>query len=329
MYGIDIKEDELLVRGSGILDMLLLDQTTGENIIWATDDYAKRGEGFRFHDKITIERVTGSNSKLIQPRVVKTRKDQLDRTKNMAEVFTPSWVCNSMTNLFDKTWFGRVNVFNVENPAMQTWTPTTEHVAFPEGKTWKDYVSMNYLEFTCGEAPFLVSRYDTVSGEMIPIERRIGVLDRKLRIVNENVHTDEEWLLWTQMAFKATYGYEWQGDNLLLARESLLATFADYYENRFKAEPPVRDLAFIAYIISWNLWQMDGLKCVIPRSCHEETIVKNGLFESETEIRPCQGCERHDYHRHNGIYSLIRSWAPTDKLYSKEGETGKFVDTRK
>ena len=39
-YGIDIKEDELLAMGGGILDTLLIDRTTGENIIWATDDYA-------------------------------------------------------------------------------------------------------------------------------------------------------------------------------------------------------------------------------------------------------------------------------------------------
>lgn len=329
MYGIDIKEDYLLGLGNDILETLLRDHTTDDNIIWATDDYADKGEGFSFQDHISIDCVTGANGNLVQPRVIKARKDQIGRTKNMAEVFTPSWVCNSMTNLFDKTWFGRENVFNVEDPTMQTWTPTTEHIQFPVGKTWQDYVSMNYLEFTCGEAPFLVSRYDTVSGEVIPVEKRIGVLDRKMRILNENTQSDEEWLLWTQIAFKATYGYEWQGDNLLLARESMLASFADYYEARFKTEPPIKDLAFISYIISWNLWQMDGLKCVIPRSCHEEIRVSNEIFENKTEVRPCQGCEKHDYHRHNGIYCLIRNWALTDKLYCVEGETCRFVDSRK
>lgn len=44
MRGIDIKEEELLAMGGGILDALLLDRTTGENIIWATDDYASMGE---------------------------------------------------------------------------------------------------------------------------------------------------------------------------------------------------------------------------------------------------------------------------------------------
>ena len=44
MHGIDIKENELLAMGGGILDALLLDRTTGENIIWATGDYASMGE---------------------------------------------------------------------------------------------------------------------------------------------------------------------------------------------------------------------------------------------------------------------------------------------
>lgn len=67
------------------------------------------------------------------------------------------------------------------------------------------------LEITCGEAPFLVSRYDVETGEAIPVPERIGLLDRKLRVVNENVQTEEEWLKWAFREFWATYGYEFQG----------------------------------------------------------------------------------------------------------------------
>ena len=57
------------------------------------------------------------------------------------------------------------------------------------------------LEIACGEAPYLVSRYDMSTGELIvPPYRRIGILDRKLRIVDENTDTKEEWLKW---AFRA------------------------------------------------------------------------------------------------------------------------------
>jgi len=325
-YGIDIKEDDLLAMGGGILDTLLIDRTTGENIIWATDDYAALGDAYSFFKHITPELITGDNRNVIQPRVIKARNEQKVRTKKMAEVFTPSWVCNTMANLLDKAWFGRDDVFNVPDPVHHTWTPTTGPMTFPEGKTWKDYVRANYLEFTCGEAPFLTSRYDTTTGELIPLERRIGIIDRKLRIVNENAASDVEWLIWTQAAFKATYGYEWQGDNLLLARESMFVTFIDYYQARFDTFPPLDILHFIAYVISWNLWQMDGLKYVVPRSCHEETIVKANLFEDEVEHHPCEGCTKNDVNKHNGIYSLIRSWAPVEKMNCDEGETGRFVE---
>ena len=42
------------------------------------------------------------------------------------------------------------------------------------------------LEMTCGEAPYLVSLYDTTSGERIPTRQRIGLLDRKLRVVKSD-----------------------------------------------------------------------------------------------------------------------------------------------
>ena len=44
-FGIDIQEDEILSWGHEILENLLADHTTGENIIWATDDYSARGDG--------------------------------------------------------------------------------------------------------------------------------------------------------------------------------------------------------------------------------------------------------------------------------------------
>ena len=40
-----------------------------------------------------------------------------------------------------------------------------------KNKSWKDYISNRVLEITCGEAPYLVSRYDTVTGKMIDIEK--------------------------------------------------------------------------------------------------------------------------------------------------------------
>ena len=49
------------------------------------------------------------------------------------------------------------------------------------------------------------------TGEAIPIKDRIGILDRKLRIINENTDNEGEWLKWTIRAFQSVYGYEYQG----------------------------------------------------------------------------------------------------------------------
>lgn len=260
---IDINETEVLKQYPEVLEMLLKDHTTQQNIYWATDSYADRGEGYQFKDAIIADSITGDNGMIIRPRSVKSKDEQTKRSKDMAEVFTPSWVCNAQNNLIDDAWFGKQGVFNAESPE-HTWKATTGKIEFPEGKTWKDYVRDTRLEITCGEAPYLVSRYDTVSGMPIELAERIGLLDRKLRVVSENTETTGEFLDWCQGAYKNTYGYEWQGDNLLLAREALLFTFLDYYRAKFGEEPLLKSIQYIAYIISWNVWQMDGLKFCPP-----------------------------------------------------------------
>lgn len=260
---IDINETEVLKQYPEVLEMLLKDHTTQQNIYWATDSYADRGEGYQFKDAIIADSITGDNGMIIRPRSVKSKDEQTKRSKDMAEVFTPSWVCNAQNNLIDDAWFGKQGVFNAESPE-HTWKATTGKIEFPEGKTWKDYVRDTRLEITCGEAPYLVSRYDTVSGMPIELAERIGLLDRKLRVVSENTETTGEFLDWCQEAYKNTYGYEWQGDNLLLAREALLFTFLDYYRAKFEEEPLLKSIQYIAYIISWNVWQMDGLKFCPP-----------------------------------------------------------------
>lgn len=121
------------------------------------------------------------------------------------------------------------------------------------------------LEITCGEAPYLVSRYDTTTGGLIvPPINRIGFLDRKLRVVNENTITEEEWLKWAERAIQSYYGYEYQGDNLLIARINVLLSFYEYFIERWKHELEKKTLNRIANIISWNIWQMDGLKDTVP-----------------------------------------------------------------
>ena len=309
---VDIKENDIFELSPELLTAMLKDHTLSSeghqvNIFWATDNYAERGTGYQYSDQITVERITGENGMVIVPRSVKSRQQQQQRSREMAEVFTPSWICNAQNNLVDAAWFGREDVFNTEN-ADHTWTVNPSPITFPEGKTWRDYVRNTQLEITCGEAPYIVSRYDTVSGEPIPIEKRIGLLDRKLRVVSENVNTSTDWLKWAQIAFQNVYGFEWQGDNLLLARENLLMTFVDYYKAKFGKDPQLKSLQYIAYIISWNFWQMDGLKGVVPGSCGERREIVADLFGETEVVSQCNGCKNGNIREHNGTYCLIRDW---------------------
>ncbi len=240
---------------------LLRDKTTGKNIIWATDSYRDRGPEYSPESQMEYALISGSHSDIVTPRVFKSRREKLRRTKNKAEVFTPTWVVNRMNNLCDRQWFGREEVFNREDSG--SWEVTWDKISFPPGKTWKNYVDLRYMEITCGEAPFLVSRYDATNGDYIPLKDRIGVLDRKMRVIGENASPDE-WYDWAVRAFQSVYGYEFQGDNLLCARLNLLMSFAEYYRDRYGRFPPDKRIRKIANIISWNLRQMDGLTGMPP-----------------------------------------------------------------
>lgn len=296
---IDIREDYLLKKDS-LLDILLQDKTTGNNILWATDSYEQKGKKYAPLAPITSDLVTGKNGKLIQPRAAKSKEEQLLRTRDKAEVFTPLSIVKQM------------------NDACDTKRVTKNN--------WQEYVSLLKLEITCGEAPFIVSRYDPVSDkqELLPLAERVGFLDKKLSVVSKYCNTHDEWLKWAKIAFQSSYGYEWQGDSLLIARENLLYTFIDYYKDKFKKNPSLEHQKEIAEIIVWNIFQMDGLKYVIPLSCKTETITIKGevtLFGKEDDRiveKPCAGCENKTAKNHNGTYVKIMNW--------KEDKIIRFVD---
>ena len=87
---IDILENKLLQDEPGLLEVLLIDHTTRNNIFWATDCYAYYGQGYEWHDSITVETITGKHGNVIMPRTLKSRDEQLRRSRQMAEVFTPA-----------------------------------------------------------------------------------------------------------------------------------------------------------------------------------------------------------------------------------------------
>ena len=259
-----------------VLETLLKDRSTGKNIIWATDPPEELQtvmyEPVTDRSQITTQQLGLTHYEVVLPRMMKQTDTQQQRTRKKGEVFSPAWVCNKMNNALDADWFRGLGAeetagqFTVELP--QGWQTVETPVQFPvcKGRTpaWVQYVQSRRLEVTCGEAPFLASRYDAATGEMIPVARRIGILDRKLRVVSENAATEDEWHKYATHAVQSTYGYEYQGDNLLLARVNLLLTYAEHLQARWQRKPTKEELQPIATIISWNLWQMDGLRLSVP-----------------------------------------------------------------
>ncbi len=300
---IDIREGNLSQVGK-LLNLLLIDRTTGKNIIWATDSYENYGPRFTWDKQITPLLITGKYEKIIQPRAIKSLEEQNKRTREKAEVFTPLNIVEKMNNV--------LNVFG-------EFSSVTKN-------NWQEYARQIWLEITCGEGPFIVSRYDPTShtGELIDIKKRVGFLDKKLRVVSKYCNNKKDWIFWAKEAFKAGYGYEWQGDNVLLARENLLYTFIDYYEAKFNEKPSLKIQEEFAEIISWNIFQMDGLKYVVPMSCrHEIKIIKglSKLFEEKldnVEKYECEGCKYNRVNKHNGIYVKIMDWS--------KNKTTRFVD---
>jgi hypothetical protein len=311
----DVNEDSILKADEGLLRLLLRDHTTEKNILWMTDNYVALGKGYESNSQIFIPLITGSNSEVIKPRTSKSTEEQRHRIRDKAEVFTPLWICNQQNNLIDSAWFGRNDVFNKETK--KGWITNRKKINFPElkNKTWQSYILSPRIEVSCGEAPYLVTRYDPTSGEVLPVEERVGLLDRKLRIVSENTVRRDTWQNWSLKAIQSIYGYEWQGDNLLLARENLILSYIDHYTLRFAGEyPPFELLREVAEIVSWNLWQMDGTKYVVPMSCQTKDIIDRDLFEERVIKKSCEGCRTGTKNKHNGQYCLIKDWQKNEVI---------------
>ncbi len=176
--GADVLENDIRKQYPAVLETLLIDRTTKKNIFWATDNYQHLGKGYEYNSPILSKLITGERGDVIMPRVEKEKSLQQTRIRDMAEVFTPSWVCNVQNNLIDNTWFGFDNVFNVEitnDQKTNYWKTNIKKIVFPKNKTWKQYVQDARLEIACGEAPYVASRYDTTTGHFIPVENRIGM----------------------------------------------------------------------------------------------------------------------------------------------------------
>ena len=258
---IDISEESLSKESADLLKILLKDRTTKKSIVWATHSYELLGKGFAPSDRITPSRVTGNYANLIQPRSEKSKYEQKDRTKIRAEVFTPNWLV-AKQNGYVESELGSLSL--------------------------EEYVDLRWLEITCGEAPYMVTRYDTVTGKEIPLSERVGFVDRKLQRISREVSDEAAFYELIKEAYRASYGYEYQGDSLLLARENLLATFEDYYLAKTGNKPTLEQKKEIATIISYNVFQMDGLKKISPYSATQKQSQQLSLFSDEMEVEQAE-----------------------------------------
>lgn len=261
----DISENTIREQMPDILDLLLIDRTTStprckRNIIWATENYIQYGRRYYVaKSQIKPALITGALGQIIMPRSLKAQHIQKQRTKSKAEVFTPTWVVKKQNDILDSNYL---------DDDLET------------------YVKRKWLEITCGEAPYMASRYDMETGKIISLEQRVGFIDRKLQRINAEINDKAEWQLMVKKAYQSSYGFEWSGDSLLLARENLLYTYRDYYFAKWLEEPIYRLFKDIAEIISYNIFQMDGLKYIIPLSNSRKKVVKQqlSLFDDDSTI---------------------------------------------
>ncbi len=238
----DISENKIRESMPDILDILLIDRTRStakakKNIIWANENYLKHGQDYTATAHIKPALITGQMGHIIMPRALKKRDLQKQRTKSKAEVFTPLWMVKKQNDVIEQNYL---------NDNLET------------------YIKRTWLEITCGEAPYMATRYDMETGQIVPLFERVGFVDRKLKRINVEINDKAEWQRLVEEAYKASYGFEWNGDSLLLARENLLYTYQDYYSAKWQELPTYGLLKEIAEIISYNIFQMDGLKYIIP-----------------------------------------------------------------
>lgn len=260
----DILEFSIREEMPEILDILLIDRTTStakknHNIIWANENYKQYGtNSYAETAEMLPDLVTGNMGNLIMPRALKSKELQKERTKLKSEVFTPTWIVKKQNDEVEKDYF---------SDDLET------------------YINRKWLEITCGEAPYMATRYDMESGNVVPLDKRVGFVDRKLTRINKEINDKAEWQRLVELAYKASYGFEWSGDSLLLARENLLYTYRDYFFEKWNQEPIYGVLKKIARIISYNVFQMDGLKYTIPFTEKREKIleIQTSLFDDEEE----------------------------------------------
>lgn len=267
---VDISEEGIANDSGTLLTILLKDRTTNKNIVWASPSYEGMGKAFCADQPIKKILIIGPYDSIIQPRVEKNKRNQELRTRKRGEVFTPPWLVDKQVSIvLDE--IGDVS--------------------------FESFIALRWLELACGEGPYIVTRYDSITGDIIPVEKRVGFLDRKLQRIAAEVTTEQDFIKWSKIAYESSYGYELQGDSLLLARENLLLSFCEHYDYKFGKLPTLKVIKQIATIISYNIFQMNGLTKQTPYSDDTKGNIQLNLFD-----------EVNDQGQKGDRFTLVKDW---------------------
>lgn len=267
---VDISEEGIANDSGTLLTILLKDRTTNKNIVWASPSYEGMGKLFCADQPIKKNLIIGPYDSIIQPRVEKNKRNQELRTRKRGEVFTPPWLVDKQVSIV----LDEIGVISFES-----------------------FIALCWLELACGEGPYIVTRYDSITGDIIPVDKRVGFLDRKLQRIAEQSNTEKEFIKWSKIAYESSYGYELQGDSLLLSRENLLLSFCEYYDYKFGKLPTMKVIKQIATIISYNIFQMNGLTKQTPYSDDSKGNIQLNLFDEVNSLE-----------KQGDMFTLVKDW---------------------
>jgi len=193
------------------------------------------------------------------------------------------------------------------------------------------------IEAACGEAPFIVQRYNMITGEKIAIEDREGILDIKIKYGIQNIAFGwawgtapySNWYPDVKRMFQTVFGFDKHLPSLIIARMNLLLSFIEYsreyYAKRryFKTHelPPEEHIKEIAEIICWNFWCMDFLnvKNEVVRDWETGEISKfKDLLKKQMEVKLLTTPEQFSAMEYNAAYAMLICHANTEKLQSEK-----------
>lgn len=208
--------------------------------------YVTDGEPLDETAEITPEWLMRHGVEQLRRRCDKSKTEQRARTKRRAEVFTPTSVVAYMVEQAESAKLG----------------VTVEEL---DTVPWRDRIQLRSADMCCGEGAFMTTLYDPITGEDIPEPERVGVLDRKLRLVVENAPMSmaTRYLL---TALRTSYACELVGDNVILARMNVLLAWREAYCRVMGTSPSVAEMTEACEVICGTVMQVDVLTGMIPAS---------------------------------------------------------------